>query len=61
MVTLSVKSKSLPSAENGVEKLVHKINEHMRLQDVKGAEASIAYLEEKLSETNIAGMQQVFC
>tara|TARA_R110000823_G_scaffold282241_2_gene400466 strand:- start:11266 stop:12321 length:1056 start_codon:yes stop_codon:yes gene_type:complete len=60
MVTLSVKSKSPPPAENWVEKLVNDINEHMRLQDVKEAEARIAYLEEKLSETNIAGMQQVF-
>jgi LPS O-antigen subunit length determinant protein (WzzB/FepE family) len=32
----------------------------MREQDVKEAEARIAYLEGKLQETNIAGMQQVF-
>ena len=32
----------------------------MREQDVKEAEARIAFLEGKLQETNIAGMQQVF-
>jgi LPS O-antigen subunit length determinant protein (WzzB/FepE family) len=47
-------------AKEWAEKLVHDINEHMREQDVKEAEARIAYLEGKLQETNIAGMQQVF-
>lgn len=47
-------------AKEWTEKLVHEINQHMRQQDVEDAEARIAYLEEKLSETNIAGMQQVF-
>lgn len=60
MVTLSIKSLSPPVAKEWAEKLVHDINEHMRAQDVKEAEARIAYLEGKLSETNIAGMQQVF-
>ncbi len=32
----------------------------MRAQDIEDAEASINYLEAKLDETNIAGMQQVF-
>ena len=60
MVTLNVKSQAPPVAKEWAENLVHDINEHMRQQDVKDAEARIAYLEEKLSETNIAGMQQVF-
>lgn len=60
MVTLSLKSQSPPAAEAWVERLVHDINEYMRRQEIKEAEARIAYLEEKLSETNIAGMQQVF-
>ncbi len=60
MITLSVKSQSPPAAEAWAEQLVYDINEHMREQDVKEAEARIAYLEEKLRETNIAGMQQVF-
>src|SRR5690554_6324216 len=60
MITISVKSQSPPVAKEWAEKLVHDINEHMRKQDVQEAEARIAYLEQKLSETNIAGMQQVF-
>ncbi|WP_246069480.1 Wzz/FepE/Etk N-terminal domain-containing protein [Marinobacter piscensis] len=60
MVTVSIKSQSPPVAKDWATKLVHDINEHMREQDVKEAEARIAYLEQKLSETNIAGMQQVF-
>jgi LPS O-antigen subunit length determinant protein (WzzB/FepE family) len=47
-------------AKAWAEKLVHDINEHMRAQDVQEAEARIAFLEQKLRETNIAGMQQVF-
>ncbi len=60
MVTLNIKSQAPPVAKEWAEKLVHDINEHMRAQDVQEAEARIAYLEQKLRETNIAGMQQVF-
>ena len=60
MVTVNVTSLSPPVAKDWAEKLVHDINEHMRARDVKDAEARIAYLEGMLSETNIAGMQQVF-
>ncbi|KPQ29113.1 MAG: Chain length determinant protein [Marinobacter excellens HL-55] len=60
MVTLGIKSLSPVAAKDWVEKLVQDINEHMRAQDVQEAEASIAYLEEKLRQTNITGMQQVF-
>ncbi|WP_100641490.1 Wzz/FepE/Etk N-terminal domain-containing protein [Marinobacter salexigens] len=60
MITLSIKSLSPQEAKSWAEKLVNDINEHMRKQDVKEAEARIAYLEQKLGETNIAGMQQVF-
>ena len=60
MVTLNIKSQSPSVAKEWAEKLVHDINEHMREQDVKEAEARIAFLEGKLQETNIAGMQQVF-
>ena len=60
MVTLNIKSQSPPVAKEWAEKLVHDINEHMREQDVKEAEARIYFLEGKLQETNIAGMQQVF-
>lgn len=60
LVTLTIKSQAPPVAKEWAEKLVYDINEHMREQDVKEAEARIAYLEGKLKQTNIAGMQQVF-
>lgn len=60
MITLRVKNLSPPAAKDWAENLVRDINEHMREQDVAEAEARIDYLEKKLSETNIAGMQQVF-
>lgn len=60
MVTVSVKSQSPIAAQQWAEWLVRSINEHMRDQDIEEAEASIQYLENKLAETNIAGMQQVF-
>ena len=60
MITVSVKHYSPVAAQQWAQWLVRDINEHMRTQDVEEAEASIAYLEEKLRETNIAGMQQVF-
>ncbi|WP_417539710.1 Wzz/FepE/Etk N-terminal domain-containing protein [Marinobacter sp.] len=60
MITLTVKNLAPPAAKDWAENLVRDINEHMREQDVAEAEARIAYLEKKLSETNIAGMQQVF-
>lgn len=60
MVTVSIKSMSPQAAKDWVSWLVRDINEHLRAQDVEEAEASVAYLEAKLRETNIAGMQQVF-
>ncbi len=60
MVTLKINSQSPTVAKEWAEKLVLDINEHMRQEDVREAEARIAYLEGKLSETPIAGMQQVF-
>jgi uncharacterized protein involved in exopolysaccharide biosynthesis len=60
MITINVKSLSPVAAKQWVEWLVKGINERMRAQDIEEAEASIKYLEAKLNETNIAGMQQVF-
>lgn len=60
MITVSVKHYSPEAAQQWAQWLVKDINEYMRTQDVEEAEASIAYLGEKLRETNIAGMQQVF-
>lgn len=60
MVTLSVKSQSPLAAKAWVDMLVRDINEHMRQQDIEESEARIAYLQDKLSETNNSDMKQVF-
>ena len=60
LTTLNVKSVSPQAARQWAEWLVQDINERMRQEDVASAEARISYLEDKLNETNIAGMQQVF-
>ncbi|PPI86004.1 LPS O-antigen length regulator [Marinobacter maroccanus] len=60
MITVSVQHYSPILAKEWAEKLMEDINEYMRKQDVEEAEARIEYLEEKLNEITIAGMQQVF-
>lgn len=60
MVTVSVKNQSPVAAMQWTDWLVKDINEHMRARDIEEAEASIEYLQTKLNETSIAGMQQVF-
>ena len=60
MLTISIKSLSPAAARDWAGLLVADINEHMRKEDVGTSEARIAYLEGKLRETSIAGMQQVF-
>lgn len=60
MLTISVKSQSPSAAMSWAGLLVADINEHMRREDVSTSEARVTYLESKLRETNIAGMQQVF-
>lgn len=60
MLTISIKNLSPIAAKEWVTLLVADINEYMRKENVSTAEARIAYLEGKLNETNIAGMQQVF-
>tara|TARA_R110000823_G_scaffold34574_3_gene96235 strand:+ start:996 stop:1946 length:951 start_codon:yes stop_codon:yes gene_type:complete len=60
MLTVSIASLSPVVAKEWATKLIADINEHMRREDVEMSEARIAFLKTKLSETNIAGMQQVF-
>src|SRR5690606_34610492 len=60
MIALRVNHYSPYLAKQRAPKDVEDVNEHIRKQDVEAAEAPISYLEEKLSETNVAGMQQVF-
>lgn len=59
-VTVTVKSLSPPAAQHWAQWLVKDINERIRRDDVAAAESRINYLKEKLNDTNIAGMQQVF-
>ena len=47
-------------AAEAVTNLVNDLNNHMRRLDIEEAERSIAYLQRKIQETSIAGMQQVF-
>lgn len=60
MVTVSVKNLSPLAAQKWAEWLVADVNEHMRRRDVSEANSRIEYLEGKLNDTNVAGMQQVF-
>lgn len=60
MITVSLTSLSPLAAKHWIESMIMELNDYMREQDVAEAEASINYLEEKLQETNISGMQQVF-
>ena len=60
MITVALTSLSPNAAATWLRWLLEDINEHMRAQDISDAESSVAYLEEKLKETSIAGMQQVF-
>jgi len=60
MITINLTTLSPVASKNWLERLVRDLNDHMRAQDVAEAEASIEYLEGKLEDTNIAGMQQVF-
>lgn len=60
MLTINIKNLSPIAAKEWAGLLVADINEHMRREDVGTSEARIAYLEGKLEETSIAGMQQVF-
>ena len=60
MITVSVKSLSPLAAKQWADWIVHDINEHMRRQDVEEAKTRIQFLQKKLNETEIAGMQSVF-
>lgn len=60
MVTLSIESQSPQMAKEVATQLVKDLNEHMREEDIRDAESRISYLEGKLGETSIAGMQEVF-
>lgn len=60
MISVGIRHYSPQLAKKIVESLLDQINEYMRQQDVKESEARIGYLEAKLQETSISGMQQMF-
>lgn len=60
MLTLSISSQSPQAARQWAEWLLADINKHMREKDVREARNRIDYLRQKLEETSITGMQQVF-
>ncbi|PWK50872.1 Wzz/FepE/Etk N-terminal domain-containing protein [Pleionea mediterranea] len=60
LVKLSVEYYSPYMAKEWVDKLVLAINGHIQTQDKAEAKKSIEYLNKKINETNIAGMQAVF-
>jgi hypothetical protein len=59
MLTISSKSLFPAAARDWAGLLVADINEHIRKEDIDPSEARIAYLEGKLEEASITGMQQV--
>lgn len=60
LVSLTVEHYSPLVAKQWVDKLVKAINLSIQKQDKEDATKSIAYLNEKIAETNIADMQSVF-
>ena len=60
LINLSVEYFSPTIAKEWTDKLVKAINAHIQKQDRDEATKSIAYLSEKIKETNVADMQSVF-
>jgi len=60
LISLSVEYYSPEIAKLWTDKLVKAINMHIQKQDREEATKSIAYLNDKIKETNIADMQSVF-
>ena len=60
MFKLSFQSLSPAFAQEVVQNLVPALNDHMRDRDLVEAQRSVSYLEEKIEETSITGMRQVF-
>jgi uncharacterized protein involved in exopolysaccharide biosynthesis len=60
LVKVSVDHVSPFLARQWVQWLIEDVNEQMKQRDIAEAQKSIEYLKEQLTETSIAGMQQVF-
>lgn len=60
MVSIAVTHYSPEVAAEWVKLLVSAINTHFQVRDISETKDNIAYLEAKIAETGIAGMQSVF-
>jgi len=60
LISLSVEYYSPIIAKQWTDKLVKAINVHIQMHDREEATKSIAYLNKKIEETNVADMQSVF-
>ena len=60
MITISIKNQSPKAAQQWTTWLVKDINEHMRAEDVQEANKRIDYLRDKIEQTSLTGMKQVF-
>ena len=59
LVTIAFEHESPKIAQRWVELMVSEVNELIRVADIKESEASIAYLEDKLKDTDLTTMRQV--
>lgn len=59
LVTIGFEHESPVIAQRLVELMVSEVNELIRVADIKESEASIAYLENKLKDTDLTTMRQV--
>ncbi|MEO3879148.1 Wzz/FepE/Etk N-terminal domain-containing protein [Rheinheimera fenheensis] len=57
MVKLSIEHQSPYLAQNWVQMLIAEINLEMKTRDIEEAEKSIAYLQQQISQTNIADLR----
>jgi uncharacterized protein involved in exopolysaccharide biosynthesis len=60
LIRVAITYYSPHEAKRWVDLLLKDLNEYMRQRDIKEAEDSIKYLEQQISKTNLAKMQEVF-
>ncbi|MDX1587868.1 MAG: Wzz/FepE/Etk N-terminal domain-containing protein [Oleiphilaceae bacterium] len=60
MVTISIESRSPQASQQWVDWLIRDLNEYLKRREMEDTRRNVAYLEEQLERTNIAGMRQVF-
>lgn len=60
LVVVSLQTMSPEMSKQWLDWLIQELNEQMRQRDVDEAQKSIDYLQEQLSKTSLADMQQIF-